>query len=427
MIYSFKYGMDAMEFKLPPGISTVSVEPRRMIPLHDLRSNLHQTLMDPMGRPPLDTLARKSGSAMIVVEDNGYYTAYKHWLPELLNFLNQAGVPDEKITVYIACGLNEAPNEHLRSQIYSAEVCSRVSFVSHDASHEGQFSKSGRTDYGTILRLDDRVSEAELVILTGGVRLHPFSGFSGSHANLIPGCCSADTIVSNQSNLWDGSRMDRHLRACSGCLIQNPVSEDMLQAHTLFSPDFSINVVVNDDGEVVWMQGGDAGYALRYGAKFIEEHNQVETRPVDIAIINAGGYPNDRSLYRSFASLDHVVEVMKPGASLFWNARCQEGEGHVEFRELADLPLDAIREIVCRRPTFAGATALLLKQYAERFRIHLVSELEPATVESWGMTPHTDLGRALSLGLPPHAEQLDWLIASNSGNMLIKVPAGVSA
>lgn len=427
MIYSFKYGRDTMEFNLPPGISTVDVKPRMMLPLHDLRSALHHTIQDPMGRPPLDVLARKSSSAMIVVEDSGYYTAYPKWLPELLNFLNAAGIADDRISIYIACGLKEPPDEYLRAEYYSAEVASRVNFIEHESTSEGRFSKCGRTDHGTILCMDDRVHEADLVILTGGIRLHPFCGFTGSHARLIPGCASADTIYNNQAKLWDKRSMDRHSHARSGILLQNPVNEDMLDAHSLFSPDFSINVVINDDGEVVWMQGGDAGYALRYGAKFIEEHNSVQTRPVDIAIINAGGYPNDSSLYRAFASLDHVSEVLKPGASVFWIARCQSGEGHREFCGLADLSVNSIREVLNRRPTFAGATALLLKQYAERFRINLVSDLEPALVSRWGITPHAELGRALSLGLPPHAEQLDWLIASNTGNMLIKAPAGVNA
>ncbi|MCB1216907.1 DUF2088 domain-containing protein [bacterium] len=426
-MYSFKFGREAMEFRLPPGISTVDVTPRSMMPIPNLRAALHETLKDPMGRPPLDTLARKVSSAMIVVEDSGYYTAYPQWLPELLNFLNQAGISDENISLYVASGLKNPPDKYLRAEYYSAEVCDRVQFIEHEAGMDGCFSKNGRTDYGTILRMDDRVRDAELVILTGGIKLHPFCGFTGSHGRLIPGCCSSDTTFSNQSHLWDARAADRHPRACSGSLIMNPVSEDMLEAHSLFSPDFSINVVVNDDGEIVWMQGGDAGYALRYGAKFIEDHNRVEMRPVDIAIINAGGYPNDSSLYRAFASLDHASAVLKPGASVFWIARCQGGEGHQEFSDMAELSVDAIREIVGRRPTFAGATALLLKQYCERYRIHLVSELDPEQVLPWGMTPHEDLGRALSLGLPPHAEQLDWLVASNSSNMLLRAPVGVGA
>lgn len=427
MIYQFKYGREAMEFKLPPGIKTVDVTPRTMLPLINLRAALHATLMDPMGRPPLDVLARKASSAMIVVEDSGYYTAYPQWLPELLNYLNQAGIGDEQISIYVASGLKNPPDKYLRAEYYSPEVCDRVKFIEHESGTEGSFSKNGRTDYGTILRLDDRVRDAELVILTGGIKLHPYCGFTGSHARLIPGCCSADTTFSNQSHLWDASSHKRHPRACSGSLVMNPVSEDMLEAHSLFSPDFSINVVVNDDGEIVWMQGGDAGYALRYGAKFIEDHNRVEMRPVDIAIINAGGYPNDSSLYRAFASLDHAVEVLKPGASVFWIARCQGGEGHREFCDMADLSASSISDVVERRPTFAGATALLLKQYAERYRIHLVSELDPERVSNWGITPHESLGRALSHGLPPHAEQLDWLVASNSSNMLLRAPVGVGA
>ena len=282
-----------------------------------------------------------------------------------------------------------------------------------------RMKKVGRTDYGTTIYVDQRVFDAELLIITGGIKYHYFAGYSGGRKALLPGCCARETILNNHRYTLDQLTGDFSELAGPGLLVGNPVNEDMLLVANQLSPDICVNVLLNAEKEVAWLGVGDHGYVLRYGVKHLNERCLIETTQLaDIAIIGAGGHPKDLTLFQAHKSVRHSVEVLRQGARVFWLAKCEQGQGVEEFQTFSSLSLDECRARVQRQISLSSFCALSLKKIAEMYDVHLISDLPPEDVRAWGFTPHADIHQALAESLPGRADRLSWLVAPDMSNLL---------
>jgi nickel-dependent lactate racemase len=417
--YAIRYGRERVSLKLPDGLDLAVLAGNPMPALPDPGARLRESLAEPFGCPPLHNLAAGKDSVMIVVADHTRYNAYELWLPTLLDELNAAGVGDRSIQLYVGGGTHRPATDEEKRERLSDAVCRRVAVLDHDCDKMDRMKKIGRTDYGTVIHIDQRVFDAELLIITGGIQFHYFAGYSGGRKAIIPGCCARQTIISNHRMTIDQGSGGFDKRVRPGALVGNPVNEDMQQIASQVKPDLCINVILNDDKQVAWLEAGDHGYVLREGAAFLDSHNRPEVgRPAPIAIIGAGGYPKDINLYQAHKSLRHSLEALKPGATVFWLAQCSQGEGIAEFQAWRELSLDECRSRVQYQVSLSSFCALSLKTIAANFKVHLVSDLPEEHVRAWGLTPHREIHQALGRGLPRNPDKLSWLVIPDCSNLL---------
>jgi len=394
-----------------------------MPPLPSVRKRLREGLADPFGCAPLSVQVRDKQSAMVVVADYTRNNAYDKWLPELLYQLNDCGIPDSAIQLYIGSGTHRPMSEDEKRACYTDEVWKRVEILDHDCDATDRMKKIGRTDYGTVIYVDQRIWDSEFLILTGGIMYHYFAGYSGGRKALMPGCCARETIIHNHSLAINKKTGGFDPRVKPGALVGNPVNEDMLQVASQIRPDMCVNVVLNSDKEISWLGVGDQGYKLRRGAAFLDESNLVEVaEPADIAIVGAGGQPKDLTLFQAHKSLRHSLAALKPGAKVFWLARAEHGEGTDEFQTWRQLSLDECQARVQREISLYAFCALSLKTITDQFDVHLISDLPAERVREWGMTPHQDIHRALSQELPANASGLRWAVIPDCSNLLPTKP-----
>jgi len=130
--YSIRYGSDTLAVKLPAGLSIAEVVGRPMPPLPSVRKRLREGLADPFGCAPLSVQVRDKQSAMVVVADYTRNNAYDKWLPELLYQLNDCGIPDSAIQLYIGSGTHRPMSEDEKRACYTDEVWKRVEILDHD-------------------------------------------------------------------------------------------------------------------------------------------------------------------------------------------------------------------------------------------------------------------------------------------------------
>jgi len=342
----------------------------------------------------------------------------------LLDEVNAAGIPDGAIRLYVGSGTHRTATPEEKRELVGEAVHGRVEILDHDCDAMGRMQKIGRTSYGTVAYVDERVFHAELLILTGGINYHYFAGYSGGRKAVLPGCSARQTILSNHSLALERSTGDFHPAVQPGALVGNPVNEDMLQVASQLRPDICVNVVLNSDRQIAWLGAGDHGYMLRTGAQFLDDHRRVEVaEPAEIAIIGAGGYPKDLSLFQAHKSLRHSVAALKPGARVFWLAACEHGEGTKEFQSYRPLSLDEVRGKVQYHISLSSICSLSLKRLADMYEVHLISELEPDHVRAWGLVPHRDINQALGQGLPANAAALSWIVAPDFSSLLAVPPA----
>lgn len=417
--YLIPYGKETLEIDIPAVADLTLLKGKAMTPISDVKKLLQEKLKDPFGCAPLVVQAARKSSVMIVCADNTRYYAYDQWLPVLLDELNSAGIPDNCISLYIGSGTHRPMTEDEKAEVYSPDVLKRVNVLDHNSDDSVNMKKIGRTDYGTVALVDERVWNSEMVIITGGINYHYFAGYSGGRKAILPGVAARESILHNHSLALDRRNVTFRPLVAAGSLVNNPVNEDMMQVAHQLRPDMCINVVLNSDREVAWLGVGDHGYMLRLGAQFLDEHNKSALGfGVDFAVIGAGGYPKDQTLFQAHKSLRQAAEILNPGAEVFWVASCAEGEGTAEFQSFRDLSLNEVKARIQREVSLYSMCSLSLKSLAEQFKVRLVSELEPDVVSAWGMIHEQDLGAALLEALPQVADGVRLLVAPDHSNLL---------
>lgn len=95
--FKLKYGRGYVEFDLPTQEVLNVVEGAEYPAIEDMGTALIESLNNPTGTAPLNEIVQPNESVCIVVSDiTRAWIGYHTFLPTLLNYLNEAGVPDEK-------------------------------------------------------------------------------------------------------------------------------------------------------------------------------------------------------------------------------------------------------------------------------------------------------------------------------------------
>jgi len=379
---------------------------------------LREALAHPLGQPALALKARGKDDALIILADHTRNYSYQLWLSELIDQLNRAGLPDERISLYVASGTHRPMTPEEREARFGAGLCRRLKFLEHDAGNEERMEKVGRTDYGTTLYVDRRVYQSDFLIITGGIQYHYFAGYSGGRKAILPGVSGRSSILHNHSLAFDRRTGAFGETVKPGVVFNNPVSEDMHEACMLIRPDFCVNVVLNAEKQVGWIGAGDYGYVHRVGAAFLDSYNRLALdRQFDVVVVGAGGYPKDISLFQAHKSLRHAYAAARPGAHIVWLAGCEEGEGPPAMKEFRPLDIDGARRKLVQQFDMGALCSFSLKLLAREFTIHMVTRLDHALVREWGLIPHATLDEALS-ALPARADKLSWAVGPDMSNVL---------
>lgn len=97
-------------------------------------------------------------------------------MPELLDRLNRAGIPDKDITAICALGTHPIPS----SQSLKAKVGEKIFLFRHNP-HSPENVIIEKTKRGTLIEINPIVALSDLIIGIGECRPHPSAGFGGGH------------------------------------------------------------------------------------------------------------------------------------------------------------------------------------------------------------------------------------------------------
>jgi lactate racemase len=247
------------------------------------------------------------------------------------------------------------------------------------------------------VEINRRVVDADRVILVGAIGFHYFAGFSGGRKGLLPACASNPAIQANHLLAFDRATLSKAAGVESGRLDGNPVSEDMEEAARLIGPTFLANTVLDGENRITGLYAGDWRAAHRRGcAEYLEAHSvpAAERRPLVVA--SCGGAPRDINMIQSHKALEHARVVLEDGGDLVLLAECPEGLGRDDFLDwFVPGGADATARMLVEGYKINGQTAWGIRWKTERYRVRLVSALDPGVVRRMGMIPHATLDAAL--------------------------------
>jgi lactate racemase len=325
--FSLRFGKGTVEFQIPEERLLYELMGKNYPALPDLAAAYLHGLDHPIDAPPLKEIVKPNDTVAITVSDiTRAWQNNASTLSLLIDYLNQAGVPDSKITVIIAVGNHRQNTETEFVEICSPAVCHRIKVVNHDARDTANMVTLGKTSRGTEVSLNRIVVEADKVILTGGVIYHFMVGYGGGRKSVVPGVASLKTI--QQNHLWSlsptlgGGSSDY----CQNMITKgNPQHEDMMEVAAFLRPHFLINVVMNYEDRVAAIFAGNWVSAWMEATRLVDDMYCVKIdEKADIVVASAGGYPKDISLYQSQKTLDNARYAVKKGGVVVILAECPD-------------------------------------------------------------------------------------------------------
>ena len=331
------FGRTGLEVDLPDGPNYVLLEARSARPLSDAPRAIEAALDSPIGCPPLEAVARGKGSVAISVCDITRPAPNRVVLPPVLERLERAGVPRDRIIILIATGLHRPATETEVSEILGPETASTYRWGNHNARNLAEHRSLGMTSSGTPVYIDERFVSAGLHLTLGFIEPHLMLGYSGGRKLVVPGQAAKETI-----EVLHSPKFMREPLAVEGSIEDNPLHKEMLEIARMARHDFILDVALARDRRIAGVFAGDAVEAHRAGVAFVSRVMlELIEEPVDAVITTSAGYPLDLTFYQSLKGVTAAQHIVKPGGKILLVAACEEGPGAPEFRRmLKEFPSD---------------------------------------------------------------------------------------
>ncbi len=393
-IVTMKYGRGTVEVPLPAGDVLATLRVREMPPLADPTAAIKKALRAPIGSPPLTEVVSPGDVVCVILNDPTRLANTDFFLPILLDELNRAGVRDSDIFGVFATG-SHRPLTEAEMRAIAGRGADRIRLYNHDSRDEVGLAHVGRTSRGNEVYINRRVLEADKVILTGSVVYHFFAGFGGGRKALVPGVAGFRTIQFNH-------RMMLEPGAGIGRLAGNPVHEDLVEAARMGSPDFLLNVVLDDARRFIGVFAGDFVAAHEAACRLVRQVYGVPLKAeADLVIASAGGRPKDINVYQVQKAMDNAVLAARPGGVVVLLAECPEGHGNETYHRwmTTHRTPDRIEAALREHFELGGHKAYAVARLMRRARFVLGSALPPALARDLLFTPAADPREAVALAL----------------------------
>ncbi|HEV2862808.1 MAG TPA: nickel-dependent lactate racemase [Pyrinomonadaceae bacterium] len=391
------YGRASLPLEFEGGrFRVLEPEARDERPMTD--AEIGAVIDDPFDSQPLEDIVSPGESALVVVSDATRSTGSAQVVNLLVRRLVQLGVAPYDLRIIFATGIHRRVTREEKTELLSPFVVQRVRTINHDPHDPAQHVSLGETERGTPVELNRALLEHSHVILTGGVGFHYFAGFTGGRKSVCPGLASARTVEATHLHALDFERGGRRAGVGAGRLDGNAVHEECERIAAEAAPSFLVNTVVDGRGRVVRAYAGDWRGAHRLAcAEYADSHTVKIEEKRPLVVVSAGGAPHDLNLIQAHKALEMASHACSDGGHVVLVAECADGLGRPDFLKWFDAR-DS-RELEGRlREAYEvnGQTAWSLLTKAERYRVHLVSNLDADDVRRMGMTPARSIEEALA-------------------------------
>ena len=412
-----------MEFGYGKGTQVVEIPDKNLLAVLTANEMEHErrgadavdyALEHPIGAARLRETAKKGQKVAVITSDISRPLPSYDVLPSVIRELNEAGIPDEDITVVFALGSHRHHTEEERRHLAGDEVFERVRCIDSDPE---DCIHTGTSSNGTPFDFSRSVVEADLRIALGNIEFHYFAGYSGGVKALMPGVSTPAAIQCNHSLMVSQD-------ACAGRLEGNPVRQDLEEALSFCPVHYIVNAVLDEHKHIVYAVAGDVIKAHRAGCRYLD---QMYRKPIparaDIVLVSQGGAPKDANLYQTQKALDNAKHAVKKGGTMIVIGACNEGLGSARFEEwLTGAPTaHSMVERIGKDFQLGGHKAAAIAMVLENARIDLVSEMEDDFVRSIFLNPQPDAQSAFDEAMERYGAEAT-VIAMPFGGATLPMP-----
>ena len=298
-------------------------------------------LRNPIGTLPLSEMVVDKKNAIVVIPDLTRPMPISSMLPLIVDELNKGGLKDENIKAVIALGTHRAMTEKEIVTMVGKEVHDRIRVVNHDWDNSEALVCMGKTPNGTWIDVNKEVYEADFVVGLSSVKPHRGAGWSGGAKIIDPGVCGKRTI--DGTHYMDVNYATQEITG----ILKNPIREEMEQIAKAVGLNFSINLVLNENDEIVHISSGDFILAHKKAVEFAETiYRDPQKEKGDYLICGSGKWAPD--FWSSVQGIFPAEYLVKEGGTVVIFASCPEGLSpeHPQLSEFGYRPLREIFKLV---------------------------------------------------------------------------------
>ncbi|HWJ02870.1 MAG TPA: nickel-dependent lactate racemase, partial [Verrucomicrobiae bacterium] len=309
--FKLKFGEGYIPLNIPESQPLTTVNGKEIPALQSPREKVREVLDNPVDSQPLSQIVKGGATVCIIVSDiTRAWINYPSFLPEILNYLNDAGTPDEHIYLLTALGTHRHHTQAELVALLGEEVVNRVPVYEHDCKDKNQLVRLGVTSRGTEACVNRKALEANTLIITGGIVYHLFAGYGGGRKSIMPGICGWDTIQQNHNLALAPDSFGINPQASAGLLEPNPVHGDMAEICDMVNPQFLINVIPGPNGGLSDIVAGKPAEAWLAGCRRIADIFGIPLeKRGDLVIASAGGYPKDINFYQTVKTIGNAHQA----------------------------------------------------------------------------------------------------------------------
>jgi nickel-dependent lactate racemase len=314
MNYYLNYSGTKIDFSLPSEWNVLSSQDcARTSAVEDVAAEVERALDNPFGTPRLEQMAHSGMKAAVLFDDMQRATPASVAIPAILNRLNKAGVPDERITAICARGTHPSPTpEQIEIKVGKEVLCRLQDRIHiHDA-QSGENILLGKTRHGTVVEINRHVAEADLVIGIGTCIPHPYSGYGGGCKIFMPGVSSYRSIGEHHYN-WLRNK------SCRLSMLEgNPWYDETVEMARMGGLSFKLDFLLDEKNRVIRAFAGDPVDEHIEAAKYAESFYKVSLpKFADVVITSAA--PLEIGV-QATKSLLNARLAAKTGGTIIWVA-----------------------------------------------------------------------------------------------------------
>lgn len=324
------YGKEGLNVRVPDENLAGIIHMNPVAPVTEPDKAIRDALKNPIGSRPLAEIANGRQSAVIVISDITRPVPNKILLPPILETIEQAGVPRERICILIATGIHRPNLGAELVELVGEEIASKYRVENHYSEDPNACQYVGEIAGSIPIYVNKHYLAADLKILTGLVELHLMAGFSGGRKAILPGISSLETMKH-----MHGYRMIQMDEVCNARLQGNPFHEGAVAIARKVGVDFIANVTLNEARQITGVFCGDLEAAHEKACERVCESAIVSIpEEVDVVLTTSAGYPLDKTLYQAIKGFVGALDAVKEGGTVILAARNEEGAGSAEFEGL---------------------------------------------------------------------------------------------
>nr|MDO8086486.1 lactate racemase domain-containing protein [Candidatus Sigynarchaeum springense] len=254
-------GKEATDLEFP---DSWDVQVFRMRDAPDItdKATIQRAIRNPIGSPPIKSIAAGKPNAVIAVEDISRPIQCKDICETIIGELNEAGIPDGRITLIGALGAHRPMIRADYIKKVGENVVDRINVENHHPYEN--LVNIGTSKKGTPIFINKTYHDAAVKIAVGTVAPHPLAGFGGGAKVILPGICGIDTLEANHKAGLRGIGI--------GLGFITDLRKDIEDVCSKAGLDFSVNVVTTSRRGIA---GVHAGHFIDAHRKAVEQALQV--------------------------------------------------------------------------------------------------------------------------------------------------------